>query len=324
MNLATTVFVGNLGSGVFNQNGGMVKITGVNGYLDLAASTGSSGTYNLAAGTLQIDQTFTLADAANATFNQSGGTATIGQRLIISNAASILGTYNMTNGSLSAAEIDVGQAGIGLFNQTNGTVVTPRLNLASSDIGRSAVIVDPGGIPPSPLSDIRAAIIAGRTTGVGILSSAIASNPNLAIGYAPASTLSGGDGGTFLGETVSGSAILVRTTFAGDADLNGQVGFSDLVAVAQHYGLEGSGQWITGDFNYDGNVGFADLVAVAQNYGGALDFPAIPGAPAQFNEDVAGAFAQVPEPSSIALVLLANGYILRTKRSRKRIACTTT
>jgi len=60
----------------------------------------------------------------------------------------------------------------------------------------------------------------------------------------------------------------------GDADRDGSVGFSDLVAIAQHYGVNGGGMLATGDMDGDGNVGFSDLVTVAQNYGNTLAAPA--------------------------------------------------
>jgi len=56
----------------------------------------------------------------------------------------------------------------------------------------------------------------------------------------------------------------------GDVDRDRTVGFSDLVAVAQHYGLNGGAVLATGDVDGDGNVGFTDLVAVAQNYGKSI------------------------------------------------------
>jgi predicted outer membrane repeat protein len=61
---------------------------------------------------------------------------------------------------------------------------------------------------------------------------------------------------------------------AGDADHDGKVAFSDLVAVAQHYGASTGVNYAAGDFNYDGQVTFADLVTVAQNYGKSLPVPA--------------------------------------------------
>ncbi len=68
------------------------------------------------------------------------------------------------------------------------------------------------------------------------------------------------------------AAIAVDRTFtvsvllAADSNLDGNVNFADLVAVAQNYGSAGK-VWAQGDFNGDGSVDFADLVAVAQNYG---------------------------------------------------------
>jgi hypothetical protein len=109
--------------------------------------------------------------------------------------------------------------------------------------------------------------------------------------------------------------VLVRFTLNGDANLDGSVGFADLVAVAQHYGTsDGSATWSTGDLNYDGNVGFADLVAVAQNYGGALPSAVIPGASADFANDMAQAFGSVPEPGSLNIVALVALVLRRGHR----------
>ncbi len=67
--------------------------------------------------------------------------------------------------------------------------------------------------------------------------------------------------------TFTVSALLLA-----DGNLDGTVGFADLVAVAQNYGTSGK-TWIQGDFDGDGNVSFPDLVAVAQNYGKTLGAP---------------------------------------------------
>lgn len=90
-----------------------------------------------------------------------------------------------------------------------------------------------------------------------------------------------------LGLTLTG-----RVALGGDATLDGQVNFEDLVRLAQHYNAPADdtnfGPWSLGDFNGDGLVGFADLVMLAQNYSGV--------APSSFERDVARAFASVPEP----------------------------
>jgi hypothetical protein len=98
--------------------------------------------------------------------------------------------------------------------------------------------------------------------------------------------------------------LLIGPAISGDTDLDGSVGFSDLVRLAQHYGIkDGTATWFEGDVNYDGNVGFADLVAVAQHYGQG-PASAIAGASAAFNADLAEAFAEVPEPGTMTLSLV--------------------
>jgi hypothetical protein len=56
---------------------------------------------------------------------------------------------------------------------------------------------------------------------------------------------------------------------SGDANRDARVDFSDLVILAQNYGLAGKtfGQ---ADFSYDGMVGFEDLVILAQRYGSTM------------------------------------------------------
>ena len=60
---------------------------------------------------------------------------------------------------------------------------------------------------------------------------------------------------------------------AGDANHDRNIGFADLVAIAQNYGKIGGATAANGDSNRDGNVDFADLVVVAQKYGTSLAAP---------------------------------------------------
>ena len=63
-------------------------------------------------------------------------------------------------------------------------------------------------------------------------------------------------------------SVTVMATVAGDFDLNGDVGASDLAAVLGNYGF--AGVWAQGDVNYNGSIGAEDLAAVLGNYGSAL------------------------------------------------------
>jgi MYXO-CTERM domain-containing protein len=160
------------------------------------------------------------------------------------------------------------------------------------------------------LASVRAQIIAGYnpsspTAGdgkwdgtTGITSSSIGSLT--AVGYALAADVlpfSNGTTDTFLDATVHENTVIARYTLSGDLNLDGAVDFLDLAKLAQSYNVtDGTRQWSTGDVNYDGNTDFLDLAKMAQNYNTALPSAPIPGASADFNADLARAFASVPEP----------------------------
>jgi autotransporter-associated beta strand protein len=137
------------------------------------------------------------------------------------------------------------------------------------------------------------------------------------VGYALASEVLGNGGGRFVDGDVDGSAVLVRWTLLGDADLNGVVNFNDLVRLAQNYNTtvsgSGDGWWVRGDFTYDGVVDFNDLVKLARNSPGALPFPsaAAPG----FEADVAAAFGSVPEPGALTAFTVCALVLCRSRRA---------
>jgi hypothetical protein len=153
----------------------------------------------------------------------------------------------------------------------------------------------------------------------GITSSAIGSLN--AIGYALAADVLPFDNGattdTFLGTTVDKNTVVARYTLSGDLNLDGSVDFLDLAKLAQSYNVtDGTRQWTTGDVNYDGNTDFLDLAKMAQNYNTGLPSEPVPGASADFNADLARAFAAVPEPGALGLIAIG-GITLLGKRRRR-------
>jgi hypothetical protein len=164
-----------------------------------------------------------------------------------------------------------------IVNNLNlGSVTSPTGTL---DLTDGAMIVDYGGF--SPKNDIRTLLISGfnlmNWNGLGINSSS-AADPNssthykTALGYAEATQLPGVANGTFAGQQVDSSAIIVRYTWYGDANLDGGVDVTDLGALATNW--QTNGEWVQGNFNYDyppgdpppPNIDVSDLGLIATNW----------------------------------------------------------
>jgi hypothetical protein len=135
------------------------------------------------------------------------------------------------------------------------------------DLGGGSLVVDYIGASPiaAIVEDLRSAYDGGWWSGPGIGTSAAFLG---SLGYAEASAILGPAGGIFAGVPVDGSAVLIRLTTPGDANLDRQVNFSDLLTLSQNYGASGRGWW-QGSFDYDspGAVAFSDLLMLSQNYG---------------------------------------------------------
>jgi autotransporter-associated beta strand protein len=117
---------------------------------------------------------------------------------------------------------------------------------------------------------------------------------------------------------VDATHVLFRKTLAGDANLDLKVDFTDLVALAQNYNTPTGKIWTSGDFTYDGAVDFNDLVKLAQNYNvNLLPGEPIPGAAVGFEQDLARAFASVPEPGAVLYCGLVACVLARGRRRRR-------
>jgi hypothetical protein len=173
---------------------------------------------------------------------------------------------------------------------TLGINATGKLDLTNNDL-----VIDNGNLAAVTASLASGLDINGSYgNGSGITSSAFASNPNLntVLGIAPNSELSLS---SFSGQAVDANDLLIKYTYFGDSNLDGQVDTSsdfDLYITGLTSG--GSlGGWLYGDFNYSGTVDSAtdfDLyITGLTTQGGQL----------LINGD--SAITAVPEPSTLVL-----------------------
>jgi hypothetical protein len=172
--------------------------------------------------------------------------------------------------------------------QIDGTGV---LDLADEDL-----IVDyaTGNDPYDVLKGRLASGYAGSAwDGQGINSSTAAANPtnSTALGYAQASVILGPGGGSFSSFSVDGTAVLIKYTYYGDADLNGQVDVNDLGILASNWQMPGD--WVRGDFDYNGSIDVNDLGLLATNWQAGVGSPLGPGQSGGEDGDVDGFLAGI-------------------------------
>lgn len=190
----------------------------------------------------------------------------------------------------------------------------PATPTAKLDLTNTSMVVE-YGVNPSPLQSIRQLIRAGfnngNWAGNGITSSTAATSPNgsetgkTALGYAEMGLIPAGQPGD--------TAVLIKYTYLGDTDLNGQVDVADLGALATKW--QQTGTWIDGDFDYNGTIDVNDLGLLATNWQDGVGNPLGP----SLAEALAGLGlpqVSVPEPGSLGVMATAALMLCRRRRTR--------
>src|SRR5439155_16643927 len=257
--------------------------------------------------TLNKDTTITV--AADSALSFTGNVSATG-RSVTKNG---IGTAQFQNIRAASLTINSGTVKIA---PSGGTSVVQNLSIAGGatptaamDLTNNALVVD--YTAASPLAVIAAQIKSGYSggswTGDGLTSSSAATNTTAhitALGYAEASAILGVGGGSFAGQSVDGSSVLIAYTYAGDSNLDGTVDLTDFTDLAANFNKQTGAQWLDGDYNYDGAVDLTDFTFLASN----------------FNQTIAPGTigAVIPEPSSIALLaaMALVGHPLQRRRRR--------
>jgi T5SS/PEP-CTERM-associated repeat protein/autotransporter-associated beta strand protein len=290
-----TVNAGAVQDGANDFNAGTIAI-GNGGVLNITGS--ADGDFSgVISGAGRITKTGTMIQFLSGDNTYQGGTTVEAGTLVLGHPRAV-GTGGLTiNGAGEAALVnDLGTA-VRLSSLTMAGGATPT---GKFDVDNNKLIIA-GGNLVTVNALVKSGYNGGTWDGTGIMT--VASTPTTGLGIAPAEEV-GLAGGTFGDVPVAAGDVLIAFTLYGDANLDRQVGFADLVRLAQNY--NGTGKyWFQGDFNYDGSVNFLDLVKLAQNYNTSLPSAPIAGAGPGFEADLARAMAAVPEPTTGALLALA-------------------
>jgi hypothetical protein len=114
---------------------------------------------------------------------------------------------------------------------------------------------------------------------------------------------------SFGGESVGVNDVLVKYTYFGDADLNGQVNSNDYFQIDTGFLAHRTG-WINGDFDYSGSINSNDYFLIDRAFLGqtAALTPATGGM---------GGVSSVPEPAGLGFVALLGVGCAGQRRCRR-------
>jgi hypothetical protein len=269
-----------------NFNPDWVNTSRISGDFNLGRTAGTSGVYNLNSGTVIVGGTLYVGNAGTGVFNQSSGKLTVGTA-ILGNVAGGIGSltvsagiftagatsirngsqFNFNGGASSFGSLDLQSSGKLIVAPSGGVNVVRATWLSMGpgtqlDLADNDMILDYSGSPGTLETDLRDNIFAGRLT-------SSTASPGISLAYADNANLHLAN---FAGGPVDGTSMLVRLTYAGDTNFDGQVDIQDLLALATDYNTSGN-VWMGGDFNYDGVVDGADLALLAANWQAGVGNP---------------------------------------------------
>lgn len=243
-----------------NTYAGLTQVFGGTLLLDKRGTVAVPGDLSIVGpGTARLMGPAQLAATSNVRFDATVGPATLDLNGNAQTLASVQIGPGATPPNPQNDVLNVGAGALTLGHTVANSIGTLSINTAGGgqvNLGAGSLSIIYGA-SPDPVATIRSYLVSGYAggswNGPGLMTSA-----GLALGYA--------DGADGVVAGLAASSILVKYARPGDANLDGQVNFTDLVNLARHFGKTNAG-WDHGDFDYDGTVTFTDFVALARNYG---------------------------------------------------------
>jgi hypothetical protein len=284
--------------------------------ITLDVSTGAAAVQNLSGRhviaaplVLNDDVTIEVASATDALVVT--GPMTAGGRNLTKTGAGAARFEDVRARSLTVDAGAVQISGKAANNSAAGCSVLAALTVAPGaqlDLTNNSAVIDYDARSPltSTLALLQTGYAAGAWTGDGIVSSAAAvpapsGRGITGVGYAESADILGAAGGVFAGQSVDSTAVLLRYTYCGDANLDGKVDLTDFTFLAANFNATGDGTWARGDFNYDGNVDLTDFTFLAANFNLTLAGPS-------------AAVTVVPEPLRASFAFAGGAALLRRRR----------
>jgi hypothetical protein len=297
-----------LGAITFDNSAGYT--IGGAGSITLDVSTGSasinvlSGSHTIQVPVVAVDDT-TITSAAGSGVALTGNLTATGKTITKAGAGSVQ-FQNVRAGGLN---ISAGSARIsakGTANAPAGTSVVQALSISSGtslDLTNNSMIVDYSGPVGTLVNDVRQHLQSGR-----LISSSGTSLTGL--GYGDNALLNRSD---FAGQTVDASSLLIKFTYFGDSDLDGDVDVADLGNLASHW--QTASVWTGGDFDYNGSVDVNDLGLLASNWQAGVGNPLGPSLKEALSS-LGISSLSVPEPAGVGIVLAVAFQCHRRRRRR--------
>jgi hypothetical protein len=187
----------------------------------------------------------------------------------------------LTVGAGSRVTVQPGGAGANVLTSldlgTNGTI-----DLADNDLVVRSTAAGKTAAFNALYSRLVAGFAGGAWNGNGVVSSVAQTNPNTTLSLVDNAVLGFS---TFGGEPVDANTLLLKYTYYGDIDQNGQVDADDLTVFANNFGRTSGASQVEGDIDFNGTVDADDLTVFANNFRRGVGTPLVSGGVVSGAED---------------------------------------
>ncbi len=242
-----------------------VVVNGVRQYAGLREGL-TQITINAGAGTDAINISRTGASLPVVIMPSSGddalniNTSGIGQANVVFDATQRLGALSIGSGGSTT-----------LSPMFDKVLSVTSLNISGTgvlDLNDGDMIVDysVGSVISTIQSNLTNGYNAGAWNGTGINSSTASGTGNTALGFAESSEVFASFPANFSGQEVDETAVLIKYTLYGDANLIDGVTLQDFNRLAANFGASPR-RWVHGDFDFDTTVNLPDFNRLAGNFG---------------------------------------------------------